>query len=82
MKTILILILILVTAAHGQVDKNSELFIALKQRDSIFFERGFNLCDIEFLKENIVEDLIFYHDQSGIQNKAQFLENSKKYICS
>lgn len=82
MKLFLIIFVCLTTAVQGQIDKNSELFINLKQRDSVFFERGFNLCDIDFLLENIAQDLKFFHDQSGIQNKHQFIENTKKYICS
>jgi len=68
-------------AANGQVAKNSELFLALKQQDSIFFERCFNLCDFEFLNKSIHKDLVFYHDQGGIQDRAVFIENTKKYIC-
>lgn len=82
MKLILVICLILTTAVQGQIDKKSELFITLKQKDSVFFERGFNLCDIDFLLENIAQDLKFFHDQSGIQNKDQFIENTEKYICS
>lgn len=68
--------------ANGQVAKNSEIFLALKKQDSIFFERSFNLCDLEYLDKATHKDLVFYHDQSGIQDKKTFLENTKKYICS
>ncbi len=68
--------------AIGQLDKNSDLFIEFKKQDSIFFERGFNLCDMDFLENHIAEDLKFYHDQSGVQNRKAFLKNTKKYICS
>jgi CubicO group peptidase (beta-lactamase class C family) len=68
--------------ANGQVAKNSELFLTMKKQDSIFFERSFNLCDFEYLNKAIHKDLGFYHDQSGIQNRESFLENTKKYICS
>jgi len=70
-----------ISIAKGQVAKNSELFLALKKQDSIFFERSFNLCDFEYLNKAIHQDLIFYHDQSGIQNRAIFIANTKKYIC-
>jgi len=66
----------------GQVDKNSSLFVDLKKQDSIFFQRGFNLCDLEYLQKNISEDLKFYHDQSGFQDKKAFFENVEKYICT
>jgi hypothetical protein len=68
--------------AIGQVSKNSEIFLTLKKQDSIFFERSFNLCDMDYLKNAIHNDLIFYHDQGGIQNRASFLENTRNNICS
>ena len=67
---------------NAQASKNSEIFLALKKQDSIFFERSFNLCDLEYLDKAIHKELIFYHDQSGVQNRMVFLENTKKYICS
>lgn len=75
------LVILSISIANGQIAKNSELFLALKKQDSIFFERSFNLCDLEYLNKAIHKDLIFYHDQSGIQDRRIFLENTKKYIC-
>ena len=66
----------------AQVDRNTPIFIELKKQDSIFFERGFNQCDINYLESHIADDLKFYHDQSGFQDRKLFLENTKKYICS
>ena len=78
-----ILILILsINLANGQAAKNSIIFLTLKKQDSTFFERSFNLCDLEYLKNAVHIDLMFYHDQSGIQNRDVFLENTKKNICS
>ena len=82
MKKILVLFLLNVSAGiFAQAAKNSELFLALKKHDSIFFEKSFNQCDIAFLEKAIHPDLVFYHDQGGIQNKRTFLENVKKNIC-
>ena len=67
---------------NGQVAKNSALFLTMKKIDSVFFERSFNLCDIEYLETAIHKDLLFFHDQSGIQNKADFLKAVKENICS
>lgn len=69
-------------SAIAQTDKNSDLFIELEKQDSIFFERGFNQCDLDYLESHIAEDLKFYHDQSGFQDKNDFFENTQKYICS
>jgi len=67
---------------NGQVAKNSELFLELKKQDSVFFERAFNLCDMEYLNKAIHKDLLFFHDQSGIQNKEVFLKNTRENICA
>ena len=76
--TISLLISSFVTA---QVSKDSDLFRRLKTQDSVFFERIFNRCDLNYLEEAIAPDLKFYHDKSGIQNRDIFVENTKKYIC-
>ncbi len=67
---------------YGQVEKNSELFLTLKKQDSLFFERSFNQCDLEYLEKHITEDLEFYHDQGGYQNRDSFLNNTRKNLCS
>ena len=78
----LILIALSIFRLSAQVDRNTALFIELKKQDSVFFERGFNQCDINYLESHIADDLKFYHDQSGFQDQKLFLENTKKYICS
>ena len=77
----ILILMFSINLANGQAAKNSEIFLTLKKQDSIFFERSFNLCDSEYLNKAIHKDLIFYHDQSGIQNRDVFIENTKKYIC-
>ncbi|WP_281225495.1 serine hydrolase domain-containing protein [Flavobacterium aquiphilum] len=71
-----------ILGANAQVDKSSALFATLKKQDSIFFERGFNQCDLDYLKNHTAVDLKFYHDKIGFQNRALFFENTQKYICS
>jgi len=83
MKQIGILILLFISyKIQAQVNKDFDLFRALKIQDSTFFELGFNQCDLEYLKNHIADDLKFYHDQSGFQDKNAFFENTQKYICS
>ena len=77
----ILILIISVNLANGQVARNSEIFLTLKKQDSIFFERSFNLCDLVYLNKAVHKDLMFYHDRSGIQTRAIFLENTKKYIC-
>lgn len=79
---IIILILFLSNAnLNAQIDKNSPLFIELKKQDSIFFERGFNNCDIPYLEKSVDDNLKFYHDNGGFQDKKLFLERTKQNIC-
>ncbi|MCX8524188.1 class A beta-lactamase-related serine hydrolase [Chryseobacterium formosus] len=66
----------------AQVEKNSPLFLELKKEDSIFFERGFNNCDIAFLEKKMDDNLKFYHDNGGFQDKKLFMERTKQNICS
>lgn len=81
-KCILFLFLFLTSLLSAQVAKDSDLFLTLKKQDSLFFEKSFNQCDLVFLEKAIHNDLIFYHDQGGVQNKATFLESVKNNICS
>lgn len=78
--TLLFLVSTIVTKA--QEAKTSELFLTLKKVDSTFFERGFNQCDLDFIDKAIHQDLMFYHDQSGIQDRKIFMEKTKKHLCS
>lgn len=66
---------------NAQIDKNSTLFIELKKQDSLFFERGFNNCDVAYLEKSVDENLKFYHDNGGFQDKKLFLEITKQNIC-
>lgn len=66
---------------NAQVAKDSDLYKQLKIQDSTFFERSFNQCDLDYLEKAIHEDLTFYHDKGGIQNKAEFLAMTKKNLC-
>lgn len=82
MKYVILASVAMVSAmAFGEVTDKA-LLKQLAELDSSFFERGFNQCDLAFLKSHVSEDLIFYHDQSGVQNADAFLHNTNKYICS
>ena len=83
MKQLSIILLLLISyTAQAQEKKDSELYLELKKLDSVFFERSFNQCDLEYLKNHLADDLRFFHDQSGYQDKNAFFENVEKYICS
>lgn len=76
-----IILLLSIGKFNAQIDKNSSLFLELKKQDSVFFERGFNNCDIAYLEKSVDHNLKFYHDNGGFQDKKLFLERTKQNIC-
>lgn len=76
------LFFIFITNFHTQIAQNSPLFLELKKQDSIFFDRGFNNCDMTYLQKHIDDNLRFYHDKGGFQDRKLFLERTKQNICS
>ncbi len=83
--TALLACLLLATGATTVAARDpgdADLFEALKAHDSVFFERGFNQCDLDYLKGAVDPQLRFYHDQGGFQDYATFLENTRKHICA
>ena len=67
----------------AQVNMESELFQELKARDSLLFDRGFNLCKIAEFEGFVSDELEFYHDQGGLTtNKEDFLTAIRNNICS
>ncbi len=68
-------------SAKAQLAKTDSLYLALKQQDSIFFERSFNLCDLDYLDKTTHPELVFFHDQGGMQHKTEFLAAVKNNIC-
>ncbi|MBK8966869.1 MAG: DUF4440 domain-containing protein [Lewinellaceae bacterium] len=74
--------LLSIACLQAQVAQTDPLFISLKQQDSIFFERGFNQCDLEYLEQAVHPDLVFFHDQGGFQNRTVFFENVRQNLCA
>ncbi|MCU7618874.1 class A beta-lactamase-related serine hydrolase [Chryseobacterium sp. PBS4-4] len=82
LKISIFIFLFFITNLHAQVAKDSPLFLELKRQDSVFFERGFNNCDIAYLEKTVDNNLKFYHDNGGFQDKKLFLERTKANLCS
>ncbi|WAC03247.1 nuclear transport factor 2 family protein [Lacinutrix neustonica] len=67
----------------AQASIKSELFITLKQSDSLLFNNGFNTCDIKPFETLIADDFEFYHDQSGVtSSKEVFIIGIKDGLCN
>lgn len=82
MKNLVIIFFLSTIILSAQESENSQLFLQLKTNDSLIFEAGFNNCDLKALATMLTDDLEFYHDKGGIQNKDQFLQAMQENICS
>ena len=79
---ILFLFTILSITAFGQVEKTTELYKLIKEKDSLLFTVGFNTCDIKQFENLISENFEFYHDKAGITStKAEFISGIKNGLC-
>lgn len=67
--------------AGAQLAKTDSLFQVMKKQDSLFFERSFNNCDLAYLDQATHPELVFFHDQGGIQHKVEFMAAVKNNIC-
>ena len=73
----ILILLLFIGNMKAQIDKNSALFLELKKQDSLFFERGFNGCDMSYMEKTVADELKFYHDKGGFQDKKLFLRFQK-----
>ena len=74
-KIIFLLALLISTFLSAQVAKDSELFLALKKHDSLFFEKSFNECDLAFLEKAI------QHIKDHIENTSFGVEQLADKMC-
>lgn len=81
----LFVVALLVLAARpaaAQVPATDPLYRTMAALDSVVFEAGFNRCDLAALDAVVADDLTFYHDQGGVQDKAAFMRATRDNICS
>ena len=71
----------LTTSAKAQVPENSTLFKSVMALDSQLFDEGFNRCRLDVTARLADDNLEFFHDKSGTQNRAQFLMAMKNNVC-
>lgn len=67
--------------AKAQVTDTSALYKNVIALDSQLFELGFNQCKLDTVATLTDENLEFFHDKSGMQNRAEFLVALKKNVC-
>ena len=79
---ILIFLLLFTILANAQVEKSSELYKTIKEKDSLLFNIGFNNCDIIQFKKLVSDNFEFYHDQGGItKSKSEFIQSIENGLC-
>lgn len=86
MKNFIALVLMLMLGgtqtSQAQVSENTGLFKDIMALDSELFDQGFNQCKPNIFEARTDENLEFFHDKGGTQNRKQFLEAVKRNICS
>lgn len=79
---LLIHLLLSTTLITAQVDKTSELYKTIKEKDSLLFTIGFNNCDITQFENLVSDNFEFYHDQAGVTNsKSEFIQSIENGLC-
>ncbi len=84
-KLIAIMFLFLLSSlqsAQAQVSENSKLFRDIMALDSQLFDEGFNQCKPNIFEALTDDNLEFFHDKGGMQNRKEFLEAVKRNVCS
>jgi len=66
----------------GVFAQSQDLYHALKEKDSLLFDVGFNTCDISQFENLVSDNFEFYHDQAGItDSKEAFIAGIKNGLC-
>ncbi len=67
--------------AESPIQNKNDATAIVQKLDYQLFELGFNQCQLEQLAELLHQDLDFYHDIGGTQNKSEFMVAMAKNIC-
>lgn len=85
MKNVILALILMLGSTQtslAQVSENTKLFKDIMTLDSRLFEEGFNQCKLDVFEKSTADNLEFFHDKGGIQNRAEFLQAAKNNICS
>ena len=65
---------IMTLGLHAQEYTQDELFLVLKEKDSVLFDAAFNTCGIALLQSMFTHDFEFYHDKGGMtEGREEFV---------
>ncbi|GAA6136604.1 hypothetical protein NBRC116583_03510 [Arenicella sp. 4NH20-0111] len=76
------MLLLLSSAAHATEKTGHDLFNKLAELDAVLFNKIFNDCQLHLIENLVHGDFEFYHDKSGVQTRAEFMNTLKENICS
>ena len=81
-RTTCLFVFALSAITFGQVADGANLYQAIKEKDSLLFQIGFNTCNIRQFENLVSEHFEFYHDQSGITpSKQAFISGIQNHLC-
>lgn len=78
---ILLLTFMIFNITTANANDRKDLESIATELDSQLFNAGFNKCNLEIIDRLVHKELDFYHDISGKQSKAEFLEAIKTNVC-
>lgn len=67
-------------AMSAQVSKTDELYLEIVEMDRALFE-AFNNRDLQKQETIFARDIEFFHDQGGVSNYDQLIENTKRLFA-
>ena len=71
------------TFLSAQVEKSTDLYKTIIEKDSLLFNIGFNNCNIPQLENLVSDHSEFYHDYTGVvKSKSNFISNIKNGLCN
>jgi hypothetical protein len=86
MRALTVIVITLILSAgtlQAQLAPSEDLYIVLKQQDSILFHAAFNSCDESVLTVMFTEDFEFYHDKGGImEGRETFMKQFRENCAS
>src|ERR1044071_2634519 len=78
----LVFLLFASMSLHAQVLPNSELYKTIMDKDSLFFNIGYNTCDLSQFENLLSDKFEFYHDKVGRNSsKPGFIAAFRNGLC-
>lgn len=80
-KFILPFFMLLMNITQAQAEKTDPLYKTIMSKDSLFFNDGYNTCNITLMESLLSEKFEFYHDKGGFEDREKFIVDFKNGLC-